>query len=80
MLNEEQMAKFVCQVQDVLNEIIKEQTKIESNIEKYHKINMKKFAKLREYNEICDMTNQVFEKRISNIEQMLQEIIRNKSK
>ena len=78
MLNEEQMEKFVCQVQELLNEIIKSQCTIESKLEKYHKINMKKFAKLREYNEICDMTNQVFEKRISNIEQLLQEVVKNK--
>ena len=37
---------------------------------------MRKFAKIREFNEINDMTNQVFEKRISNIENLLQRIVK----
>ena len=35
---------------------------------------MKKFAKLTEFHEICDMTNQVFERRISNIERKISEL------
>lgn len=70
-MNEE---NFIKEVEELLKEIKEEQIKMGNNIEKYHKVNMKKFAKLREYNEICDMTNQVFEKRISNIEKMLQKI------
>ena len=35
---------------------------------------MRKLEKLREFDEIADMTNTVFERRISNIEQMLSKI------
>jgi len=72
MLNEEE--KFLKDVQILLNEIKNEQIKMGKNIEKYHKVNMQNFSKLREFNKICDMTNKVFEKRISNIEKLLHEI------
>ncbi|MCI9177549.1 MAG: hypothetical protein HFJ28_03015 [Clostridia bacterium] len=68
--------KFIKEVEELLKQIREEQIKVGKNIEKYHKINMKKFAKLREYNEICDMTNQVFERRISNIENILKKAIK----
>ena len=67
--------RFIKEVKELLEQIREEQIKMGENIEKYHKINMKKFAKLREYNEICDMTNQVFERRISNIENILKKAI-----
>ena len=35
---------------------------------------MKKLQKLQEYNEISDMTNTVFEMRISKIEKLLDDI------
>ena len=44
---------------------------------------MKKLMKMQEYNEISDMTNQVFEMRLSNIEDFLFRLegyIRNKEK
>lgn len=43
-------------------------------VEKNHKTNMKKLQKLQEYNEISDMTNTVFETRISRIEKLLDDI------
>ncbi len=66
------------EIKELLNIIKSEQTKIGNNIEKYHKVNMKKFDMLRTYDEICDMTNQIFERRISNIEEILKELIRSK--
>lgn len=66
---------FIEEVAELLKEIKEEQSEINQKVENYHKINMKKFAKLREFNEICDMTNQVFERRISNIEQKLSEVV-----
>lgn len=66
------------EIKELLNTIKNEQTKIGNNIEKYHKVNMKKFDMLRTYDEICDMTNQIFERRISNIEDILKELIRSK--
>jgi len=74
MLNEEE--KFLKDVQILLNEIKNEQIKMGKNIEKYHKVNMQNFNKLREFNKICDMTNQVFERRISNIEQALTQVVK----
>jgi len=67
---------FLKEVQELLNEIKNEQIKIGKNIDKYHKINMQNFSKLKEFNEICDMTNQVFERRISNIEQALTQVVK----
>lgn len=61
-------------MEELLREIRNEQIKLEEKLDKYHKINMKKFAKIREFNEINDMTNQVFEKRISNIEHLLEKV------
>ena len=73
MLKESEIENFIKEVNELLNEIKEEQKNIVTNIDKYHKVNMKNFAKLREFNEICDMTNQVFEKRLLNIEQVLKE-------
>lgn len=64
-------------MEELLREIRNEQIKLEEKLDKYHKINMKKFAQIREFNEINDMTNQVFEKRISNIENLLQKCVHN---
>ena len=44
--------------------------------EQNHKVNMQKFSKLIEYDEICDMTNKVFERRISSIEALLYEVFK----
>ena len=66
---------FIEEVAELLKEIKEEQSEMNQKVEHYHKINMQKFAKLREFNEICDMTNQVFERRISNIEQKLSEVV-----
>ena len=43
-------------------------------LQKNHTTNMKKLDKLQEYNKIADMTNQVFEVRISGIEQALKQL------
>lgn len=63
---------------DIINGTIKEikynQEKTIQIIEKNHKTNMKKLQKLQEYNEINDMTNTVFENRISRIEKLLDDI------
>ena len=65
--------EFLKEVNELLNEIKNEQTKLTENVEQYHKVNMRNFEKLKDFNEICDMTNQVFETRLSNIEQILKE-------
>ena len=77
MLKNEQVEQFLNEINELLNEIKNEQEKIFQNVEQYHKVNMKNFEKLRDFNEICDMTNQVFETRLSNIEQILKEKLMN---
>ncbi len=78
MLNDNEIQEFLEEVNELLNEIKNEQIKLAENVEKYHKVNMKNFEKLKDFNEICDMTNQIFETRLSNIEQTLQEKLMNK--
>ncbi len=77
MLKNEQVEQFLNEINELLNEIKNEQEKLFQNVEQYHKVNMKNFEKLRDFNEICDMTNQVFETRLSNIEQILKEKLMN---
>ena len=64
------------EINEVLKEIKNEQVNQKKVVEQNHKVNMQKFAKLLEYDEISDMTNQVFEKRISNIEKLLYEVFK----
>ena len=63
----------------VLNELKDGQVLLSNQSQKNFKEIMKKLMKMQEYNEISDMTNQVFEKRISNIERTLQIMIQRKS-
>ncbi len=64
----------ICQMKEVVEEIKYNQEKTIQIIEKNHKTNMKKLQKLQEFNEISDMTNTVFENRISRIEKLLDDI------
>ena len=73
MLNDGKIEEFLNEVNELLNEIKNEQANLTENVEQYHKVNMRNFEKLKDFNEICDMTNQVFETRLSNIEQILKE-------
>lgn len=59
------------EVKELLNEVRNEQTNAKKEMERHHKVTMRKLDKLREFEEIADMTNIVFEKRFSNIEQAL---------
>lgn len=70
----ETLESLIAEIQELLNEIKNEQTKVSKEIEKHHKVAMRKLEKLREFDEIADMTNTVFERRLSNIEQMLSKI------
>ena len=55
----------------VLNELKDGQELFSNQSQKTFKEIMKKLMKMQEYNEISDMTNQVFEMRLSNIEDFL---------
>ena len=70
----ENLESLIAEIQALLNEIKNEQTKMVKEMERYHKVTMRKLEKLREFDEIADMTNTVFERRLSNIEQMLSRI------
>ena len=67
----ETLETLITQVNELLDEVRKEQKNMGKVIEENHKINMQKFAKLIEYNEILDMTNTVFERRLASIEELL---------
>ncbi len=72
------LKQLITEINVLLNELKKEQIEISKNVEKNHKVNMQKFSKLIEYNEICDMTNKVFERRLSAIESKLNSILEKK--
>lgn len=55
----------------LLNELKNEQQNLSEQTQKNFKVIMQKLMKMQEYNEISDMTNQVFEMRLSNIEDFL---------
>jgi len=65
------LVSLILDIQELLLEIREEQKNIVKNSNKHHSVTMKKLDKLREFDEIADMTYQVFERRISNIENIL---------
>lgn len=70
------LEQTIAEINEVLNEIKNEQVNQRKMLEQNHKVNMQKFSKLLEFNEICDMTNQVFERRISHIEKLLYDVFK----
>lgn len=58
----------------LLNEIKEEEQSLAENVQKKFNVIMNKIMKMEEYNKISDMTNQVFEMRLSNIEDFLYRI------
>lgn len=71
----ETLESLIEEVKELLNEVKNEQTSAKQEMERHHKVTMRKLDKLREFEEIADMTNVVFEKRFSNIEQSLLKIL-----
>lgn len=71
----ETLESLITEIQELLNEIKNEQTNMAKEMERHHKVTMRKLDKLREYDEIADMTNVVFEKRLTNIEQALMKVL-----
>ena len=70
--------QLITEINVLLNELKKEQIEMSKKVENNHKVNMQKFSKLIEFNEICDMTNQIFERRLYAIEKKLNSIIEKK--
>ena len=71
-----ELVTLIEEINEVLKEIKIEQVNQRKMLIKNHKVNMQKFSKLIEFNEIMDMTNQVFERRISSIEAILYEVFK----
>lgn len=59
------------EIKELLNGLKDEQKNLSEQTQKNFKVIMQKLMKMQEYNEISDMTNQVFEMRLSNIEDFL---------
>ena len=78
--SQENLESLIEAINELLNEVRKEQIMENKNAEKRHKACMHNLSKLREYSKIADMTNQIFEKRISNIENALQKILKSETK
>lgn len=72
----DELEALITQINELLNEVKNEQKIIQKNMENNHKVSMQKFSKLIEYNKIADMTNVVFEKRISSIEKILYDVFK----
>ena len=64
----------ITKIKEIVEEIAFRQAVIIKVIQNNQKITMRKIEKLQEYNEIDDMVNQVFEARISEIEELLQDL------
>ncbi len=58
-------------IYELLNEIENNQITIVSMFQNHHTVTMKKLMKMQEHDEIVDMVNQIFERRISRIEEAL---------
>ena len=71
-----ELVTLIEKINEVLKEIKDEQVNQRKMLIKNHKVNMQKFSILIEFNEIMDMTNQVFERRISSIEALLYEVFK----
>ena len=74
--DKETLEALITQINELLVEIKNEQKNMKKTLESNHKVNMQKFSKLLEYNEICDMRNTLFEKRLSSIEKLLYEVFK----
>ena len=72
----ETLEALITQVKELLNEIKNEQINMKQTLQNNHKVNMQKFSKIMEYNKINDMTNTLFEKRLSSIEKLLYEVFK----
>lgn len=64
---------------EALNELKNGQNNLSKDSQKNFEIIMKKLMKLQEYHKIADMTNQVLEVRLANIEDILFKICSKKT-
>lgn len=72
--NEDQsLESLIAAIQELLYELKNEQNDILIKLDKHHKVTMQQMQAIRNFDKISDMTNQIFEKRLSNIEKALKE-------
>ena len=69
----ESLESLIAAIQELLYELKNEQDYVLTKLDKHHKATMKQLQALREFDQISDMTNQIFERRLSSIEQALKE-------
>ena len=62
----------------LINEIKNDQQNLSVDLQKKFAVLMNKLMKMQDYHKIEDMTNQVFEMRLSNIEDLLFKLTSNK--
>ena len=62
------------EIKVLLKELKEEQESLVKFEQKKYSVVLNKLMKMQEYNQISDMTNQVFEMRLSNIEDLLYRI------
>ena len=67
------LESLIATIQELLYELKNEQDDILIKLDKHHRATMQQLQALREFDKIADMTNQIFEKRLSNIEKALKE-------
>lgn len=76
-LTNEALKEQIEELNKLLKEVQYNQTEGIMLLQKNHATNMKKLNKLQEYNKIADMTNQIFEKRLSGIETAIKQLNQN---
>lgn len=69
----QRLEALITEIQELLYELKNDQIIMQNEFKKHHKVTMQKLQKIKDFNEITDMTNQIFEKRLSNIEKTLKE-------
>lgn len=74
MENDNIIPEEMKQIKEAINDVNINQINTVKIIVNNHKTYMKNFQKLQEYNKINDMTNAIFEMRISRIEDLLNNI------
>ncbi len=77
---QETLESLIAQIQELMIEIKNEQTNLAKNAEEHHKVTMQKLDRLRTFNEIVDMTNCIFERRLGHIEHSLETICKTNGK
>ena len=76
MEEQENYKSLIIEIKELLEEVIEEQKNLGKDIENKYKVTMKKLDKINEYNRIEDMTNQVFERRMSAIEENVSKLLK----